>query len=581
MSQPRIYYAPRSKWFKRFLKATSLRKLGFILLLLVMLVMGAVWGKKNHIYGRWKQKRLIEAAHNFEKKQDFKNASLSARKLLKDNPQNLEAIRIMARISDLYKRPEALIWWQRAVMLSPISQDRYSLAEAAIRAGNYRMAEKAIEALPEESRDDVAYHKIASMISFYTGDLKVAERHAQALMTLDPDREENTLRMALIQLVSTNDSSISQARTTLQKMSQTSGSHKLDALRTLLSDAFKHRDGKRAVQEGERLYRESGATQEDKLLYLQSLIVTRNENVTNVLSEIQASAATNVLAAFNLVRWLNRFGLVSQSLAWTSTLGDEMQKHSLILMGRAESYLAARDWKNFDEWLGRTDWKDLNYMKLAFQGISTFQLKNAGYDEKWKQAVDACERKSDRLIVLGKLGIKWGLVKEGIQIYWTLSNDPKQRKQAFSVLSRLYKIQNDTLGLYRVSERKRHLDLKDSANNNNFALLSLLLNTNVSLAYDLARESYLAQPTNHNITSTYAFALHHEGKGGRGLKLLEGFSEERLNDPTIAAYYGILLAEVGQSNLAKRYLQVAIKGDLLPEEQTLLKQARAKAGLDK
>jgi Flp pilus assembly protein TadD len=579
-----VYYAPKSKWFKRFLKATSVGKLAVLLVFLALVIGAGYWAKKNHIYGRWKQNRLIESALKFEKKGDFKNATLAAKQLVKMNPGHIEGTRVMARIAELYKRPEALDWWQRVVVLNPASApDRFQFVQTAIRVGNLKLAEEALDQVPEDLQTDPQFHKLSGMIAFFSGNLSEAEKHAKALIKLEPDKEEHLLRLALVNIVSTNITHVTQGRSTLQKMSE-AGGHKQEAIRSLLSDALRSRDPQRAINFGERLYNEPKAGLDDKLLYLQALLFGKSPAFTNILREVQTSVSTNATDSFLLTRWLNSFKQAGLVLPWVVTLPEKIQNHSLLLMARTESHLALGDWQGLATWLPKTEWKDINYLRESFLAISYFHLKNPEYKELWKKAVAGCEQKADRLLVLGRLGMMWGLVEEAVDLYWALSNDPKHTKSSLAELGKIYRRRNDTHGLYRVSDRKRQLDLKDSRNNNNYALLSLLLNTNVSLAYDLAREAHLKNTTDPDIASTYAFALHHEGRSNRGVKLLEGLPEETLKEPSIAAYYGIMLARSGQKDLARKYLEIAQSSallpnsSLLPEERRLVQEALATVG---
>jgi hypothetical protein len=82
-----------------------------------------------------------------------------------------------------------------------------------------------------------------------------------------------------------------------------------------------------------------------------------------------------------------------------------------------------------------------------------------------------------------------------------------------------------------------------------------------------------AEPSNIAFASTYAFALHRGGNDAAAIKLMESFPAEQLQDPSIAAYYGIILASK-KDNEATRYLDLGAKATLLPEEQNLVAQAR-------
>jgi len=50
---------------------------------------------------------------------------------------------------------------------------------------------------------------------------------------------------------------------------------------------------------------------------------------------------------------------------------------------------------------------------------------------------------------------------------------------------------------------------------------------------------------------------------------------DQLHDPSVAAYYGILLAAAGQNDAATEYFGRAEKAKLLPEEEELVAQAKA------
>ena len=48
--------------------------------------------------------------------------------------------------------------------------------------------------------------------------------------------------------------------------------------------------------------------------------------------------------------------------------------------------------------------------------------------------------------------------------------------------------------------------------------------------------------------------------------------------PSVAAYYGLLLSEAGETNKAARYLVIAQKSELLPEEKALVAEGLKRIG---
>jgi Flp pilus assembly protein TadD len=113
---------------------------------------------------------------------------------------------------------------------------------------------------------------------------------------------------------------------------------------------------------------------------------------------------------------------------------------------------------------------------------------------------------------------------------------------------------------------------------NNLAATSLLLRLNLSKAHALAKEVFTQHPKEAIVTSTYAYSLHLQGRTKEGLAVLEKLKPEALETPSIALYYGVLLSASGETNKAGKYLSIAQKAELLPEEKALAAEAVRQAG---
>jgi hypothetical protein len=62
------------------------------------------------------------------------------------------------------------------------------------------------------------------------------------------------------------------------------------------------------------------------------------------------------------------------------------------------------------------------------------------------------------------------------------------------------------------------------------------------------------------------------------LGVLGTLSPEVLDSPSVALYYGVLLSASGDTNKAGKYLGIARKADLLPEEKALAAEAAKQPG---
>jgi Flp pilus assembly protein TadD len=141
-------------------------------------------------------------------------------------------------------------------------------------------------------------------------------------------------------------------------------------------------------------------------------------------------------------------------------------------------------------------------------------------------------------------------------------------------LERLYFAGGDTLKLSELYSRSLSFSPEDTGLKNNLAATSLLLKTNLTLAYRLAKEGYAQKPDDPLVASTYAYSLHLQGRTREGATAMEMLKSELLEQPSVSLYYGVLLSALGDTNRAAHFLMIAKnKGQLLPEEKYLLDNA--------
>ena len=108
---------------------------------------------------------------------------------------------------------------------------------------------------------------------------------------------------------------------------------------------------------------------------------------------------------------------------------------------------------------------------------------------------------------------------------------------------------------------------------NNLAFTALLLDAQEVHPNALAEEVYSQAPQNPTYASTYAFSLYRQQKYTEALRVMQKLDAKKLEDPSIAGYYGLILKANGDDAKAKTYLNLALKSKLLPEEENLFQRA--------
>jgi Flp pilus assembly protein TadD len=108
---------------------------------------------------------------------------------------------------------------------------------------------------------------------------------------------------------------------------------------------------------------------------------------------------------------------------------------------------------------------------------------------------------------------------------------------------------------------------------NNLAFTALLLDAQELKPNDIALMVYTKSPKSPAFAATYAYSLYLQKRYADALKVMQGFTENDLQNPAVAGYYGIILKAAGNGVKAKTYLRLALTIKLLPEEQAAFQQA--------
>ncbi len=242
----------------------------------------------------------------------------------------------------------------------------------------------------------------------------------------------------------------------------------------------------------------------------------------------------------------------------------------------ADAYVRLQDWATLKVILQHGSWDQAEPIRRALQAkIARETGDDIGFEKNWVAAVGAAGKDSASLNLLQTIAFQWNWPAKATAVLWMLAVNPDTQRDALQALYNYYAAQRDTTGLYRTLSRLVVAIPDDPAVRNNFAQISLLLKAETSHARGIAQDLYQAHPHDAAYASTYAFALFQSGDVKGALKIMSQCTPEQLHDPSVAAYFGILLAAAGQHEAAAEYLDVATRAKLLPEEEELVVQAKA------
>jgi predicted Zn-dependent protease len=269
-------------------------------------------------------------------------------------------------------------------------------------------------------------------------------------------------------------------------------------------------------------------------------------------------------------------GLTLLAIDFARTLPAQKLNQWPVPLAMAEAFAKVQDWTALDSLVRNKDWAQSDFMRHAYLALALrHQNKTTDADKEWALAEKEAALQPAFLSMLTRSTAQWHWEKEWIQLLWNLTKYPETELEALQNLYQKYLNDGDTTGLYRVLVRLIDLLPEDERIQNNFAQVCLLLKADVDRARKIAEQLHRKQGANAAYATTYAFALYSRGDTTGALKVLSTLAPTQLQDPSIATYYGVILAASGNTQKAREYLQLSSSAKLLPEEKELVKKAQS------
>ena len=524
-----------------------------------------------------KQNRLMNLAHTFAAKGDGRNVLLSVQQVLRSNPRNVDACRLMAELSEAGRSPGALVWRSRVVELNPRSlDDRLALAQSAMMFRDYALATNALAAVDATGRKTAAYCNIAGEVASTVGQLSQAEADFSEAARLEPTNPVPQLNLAVVRLHGTNASTLTEARAALTQISASSPALRCQALRELVVDSMRFRQTNSAVQLSGELVQQTNSVFSDQLLRLDVLKGTQNAGFQPTLAALQRKAGTNTAKIYELSMWqMTRIG-PTETLVWLRSLPMSYQTNQPVALLTAQCQTTLGDWRGLQNSLKRQSWAELEFTRHALlsRALRGQNLNDSAKGE-WDLALKAANGQKQSLIMLLRLAAAWNWQSEGEDVLRTIVNRYPGEKWAFAALNQALYANGSTRSMMMLYSQELKQSPSDIGIKNNLAMTALLLDAQELNPHELARQVFQQASTNAAFISTYAFSLHLQKKDAEALKVIEQLKPRELQNPSIAGYYGLILRATGNKAKARTYLDLAFKGPMLPEERKLFEQARA------
>jgi len=546
--------------------------------MLVCLVTGTGFAYRYGMprYRLYIEQKCVRQAQQFLAKGDIARAMLRARQALSRNNDNPDAVRIVAELADHFRSPYALLWRQRLVLLNPDPTNRLALAKTALQqeAFPFPTAAKTLNEIEPAFRRTSTYHLVAGALSIKLNNLQAAEQHYAEALKLNPNDPVNRMSLAVVRLQSANPAVIKDSRTTLELL-RTDRQLGMLAKRSLVAESIARGELARAEILSDQILTNAQVLFSDRIVHLAILNLEKSPRFESFLLEAQKDAEEHPFYVGELASWMGRFGYAQASLDWLDRIPARLTTQGLVPLAIADLYTTLGKWKELTEYLEKQRWSELDAVRIGMMSFASWKQNGSRRNSAvWQQAVRLAARSPTMLNTLAEMAAAWGWKEETEDVLWYAAGKNPTEKWPLVALQNVYTRQRDTGGLRRVFHAFVERDPKDKFARNNFAMISLLLGAELAQAHECAAELHTGEPENQVFTSTYAFSLYRQGRKHDALETLRALGLDRLDDPSLAAYYGIFLSAAGEKQAARLYLSKSEKAFLLPEELALVEQAK-------
>ena len=551
------------------------RKTLIFIAVMVMVGFGGWFGRK--VYQKATEHRLVAEASQYLRKQDLRNASLCLQRALQINPVNVEANQLTADMLEEAGSPAALNWRIRAAQIQTNNVEyRFAWALTALKMNDLPSAVQALSGLDKKARSTAEFHKLAGALAWNLHDAKDAETEYSEALRSEPTNQAITLNLATVRLVSTNPVVADQARLSLEQIPANSPLY-LTALRDLMTDAVAHKSFKRALSYSQKIVDDPNATYGDKLAHLQILRLANASGFDSWLAALKKEAGYSADHAYALGHWMQLEESPAQALRWLQSLPANMQTNLPVPLAITDCQIAMKDWEALRLTVEKQDWGDFNYYRLALESLANRnEGRNIDAENAWQRAVLLSEHRLDQLARLDQLTASWRWTQERTEVLQQIVSTFPQATWAGEQLVEVFYASGQTRALADLLNKLYAADPSNVHVKNNLATILLLLRSNLDKADRLASESYNSSPDNPFYACTYAYSLLLQSRPGEAAKVVSSLKIDYLKNPSIAAYYGIVEAEAGNTQLARAPLKLAESARLLPEETELVHQAEAR-----
>lgn len=521
-------------------------------------------------YKSWRQAKLERMTKTFMAAKDYDNALLTARQALRDNQRNVALWKLAASAAKAKGTPESIYYQQNVARLSKNVENQMELIRLALKYEDYRDAIDAIESVKPNAQQNAEFHELAAKAYLAVNRPVVAKLHLDSLVALRPGDSEAKLDLAEIELNEDTKRANTAVRQQIEKLSSVP-ELRVRALELLLRDAVNGKDKAMSLEFARRLRQTPALSAPQRVLVLAGLTEGEDPQAADYRRELQTDFAADPAGVVALAEYYRKAGFSTEARKWFDSLTEDVRKDIGVKEAIATTFLEWGEWARLDQAIAGSQWKEREFMRHAFTAYSARKngrMADAG--NAWRLAVIQAGDNVRKTSELLALVARWGWQTEQYDLVWKLFALLPRNEAISRQLIAWEHFQGHTSNLNRIYARLVEFSAEDRMLKNNLAYSSLLLDANLSKAYEIARLNFQSDPTNPYFITTQAFALYKQNKPAEALAMMQTMRPAALSAPERSLFVALYRAATGDGEGASDILSGLKPTKLLPEERQLV-----------
>lgn len=529
---------------------------------------------------KWRQSKTIADAQTFLNSADYRSAQLLLEQAARGDPTNYGARRALADFYEKIGSIRSVEEWESLTKAEPGNKDNFlGLASAALSLGKIENVGPALAALEKAGAIGPEYFRMAAAYSLITQDRVALEKHLVAITQFEPEGPLPRFSLACVRLYSPQAEEVAAAREVLEEFAR-GDRLRIRATLQLIEDAPRRWPPEKNTPQlyvslGKRILDPKSTTTG----VMGRLGRGGEPGLRQLIEHMKAQPAPDPSDAALLAQWTTRIGLGREAQYWLESLPESQRRTPAVLGAMAEGAARLEDWEKLETLIQQGAWGRIPHdvIQLAFSARVLRQRTNSSVaDEVWTNAVNLSSSSLAGLRALQRLAQLWQWPEFQTQTLTAMTREFPAERYAWQILAAQALAAGNSDQFWRVYSGWAQAGPGDVQVQAEHLMIGLLIRPLDPAFLTRAAELFRQNPENFICRIAQALALWRVDRAADGLALLRDRQIAYADEPRFALVNGLLLSSVGRSDESEQMLGLAAGTRLLPIEQKLLEQARAR-----